>query len=846
MKTIRAAIFFLVFLSWMPLHAGTSAPGDTKPASPVAATPPAAAPKEDLPSVPAPQFPRAQSKLDGWKQTLDQVEAALRPRVIDNAKLNDLRDQAAAAQSGARELISGITPRLDAATERAAELAPNPEATAPQSDDVKLERAKLVAEVAARQGIIQQAKLINVRAQQSIDRVSDRRRTIFNDSVLQRSASLINPTFWITAAAAVPLAAGHLIDLLSNWGRLLVSEPLRAGSGFVIAAIVVLGFFLSPGRRWWSRWTTRDPEVANPSALRKTGSAAAIVLVDTALTAVALLVLYQALMALGVLPDDVSPIVRALFLGITFGFFFVRLTIAVLAPGRPTWRLIELDNGAADGVVSFSVLLAMVIASGVVLDATNLAIAAPVEITIASQGVVAIAKALLFMGALRVAAGPEVDDETAAPLSAKKSAWHLLIPVGWVMATAAILGPLGGYVAFGRFVAIEMVVLVAVLMSFVLLSRFAAVLIGATFAFHGTIGRFLRQTAGLGSGAVRQIAAVLGGLIQLSLIGLAAFFVLTTWGVQSDDVVTSMSSAFFSFKIGNITISPSAILGAIAVLIIGIVATRALTSWLEERFLPETNLDVGVRSSIGTGAGYVGVILAALIALSYVGLNLQNVAIVAGALSVGIGFGLQSIINNFVSGLILLVERPIKIGDRIEVGTRMGVVKRINVRATEIATYDNLSVIVPNADLISGQVVNWMHGSYSARLSVPVGTSYDADPDQVIKTLLDIVAHHPRALKSPEPFAILGNFGADALEFTVFFHVAHIGIDAGAANEVRLEILKRFRKEGINLPNPQRELHVRDLDRIEALVRELAGVERSSDSAIEERGSIPIRKKSQR
>ena len=263
-----------------------------------------------------------------------------------------------------------------------------------------------------------------------------------------------------------------------------------------------------------------------------------------------------------------------------------------------------------------------------------------------------------------------------------------------------------------------------------------------------------------------------------------------------------MSSAFFSFKIGNITISPSAILGAIAVLIVGIVATRALKRWLEERFLPETNLDVGVRSSIGTGAGYVGVILAALIALSYVGLNLQNVAIVAGALSVGIGFGLQSIINNFVSGLILLVERPIKVGDRIEVGTRMGVVKRINVRATEIATYDNLSVIVPNADLISGQVVNWMHGSYSARLSVPVGTSYDADPDQVIKILLDIVAHHPRALKSPEPFAILGNFGADALEFTVFFHVAHIGIDAGAANEVRLEILKRFRKEEIEPSKP--------------------------------------------
>lgn len=179
-------------------------------------------------------------------------------------------------------------------------------------------------------------------------------------------------------------------------------------------------------------------------------------------------------------------------------------------------------------MVSFSVLLAMVIAVGVVVDAINLAIGAPVELSVASQGMVAIAKALLFMGALRVTAATEADDETTARPSGKRSAWRLLIPVGWVMATAALLAPLGGYVAFGRFVTIEMVVLVAVLMSYVLLSRFAAVLIGATFAFHGAIGRFLRQIAGLGSGTVRQIAAVLGGLIQLSLIGLTAFFVLTT------------------------------------------------------------------------------------------------------------------------------------------------------------------------------------------------------------------------------------------------------------------------------------------------------------------------------
>jgi potassium efflux system protein len=825
---VLRAVFYLalVLLPCAPLHAATPAPAPAVSKDTAAPPAPAAAPEaadEKLPAVPPPQFLRTQSKLDGWKQTLDEIEPALRTRGTPDATLAKLRDQAAAAQSGARDLIGSVTPRLEAATTKAAQLAPDPKAKTPQSDDVKLERAKLLAEVAARQSIIQQAKLINVRAQQSLDMISDRRRTIFADSVLQRSASLINPSFWMAVAAAVPPATGRLIDLVSDWGNLLSSQPLRAALGFAVIGLVLLGFFLSPWRRWQSRWTSRDPAIANPSVLRKTSAAAAIVLDGAAIPGIAFFLLYQAIVALGILPDRMSSVVEALFFAITFAFFFVRLTNAVLAPDRPSWRLIGLDDAAANGIMPIAVLLGFVIAIGAALGATNAAIGAPVELSVASQGVTAIAKALLFMAALRVAAGAETDDDETAAATAKRSAWRLLIPVGWAMAVVALLAPLAGYVAFGRFLSNEMIVVVAVLMTTVLLSQFVDALITATFAFHGRIGRFLRQTAGLGSSAVRQISAVLAGFVQLALIGIAAFVVLTTWGVRSEDVVGSVSSAFFSLTIGNFTISPSAILGAIVVLIVGMAATRAIQRWLEGRFLPETSLDIGVRSSIRTGAGYIGVILAVIVALSYVGLNLQNVAIVAGALSVGIGFGLQSIINNFVSGLILLVERPIKVGDRIEVGARMGVVKRINVRATEIVTYDNLSVIVPNGELVSGQVVNWMHGSFSARLSVMVGTSYDADPDKVIAILLDIVAGNQRALKSPEPFAILGKFGADSLEFTVFFHVGNIGVDSGAANEVRLEILKRFRKEGIEMPFAQRDLHLRDIDRLEALVRQVAG-----------------------
>jgi small-conductance mechanosensitive channel len=833
-----AVLFALALTPSAAIQAATPAPTPAAPAAKAAESPAATAPaapatppaKEVLPSVPAPTYPSAIASLNGWKQTLDSAEWQLQLGMTDETRLNQIRDEVTEAQTGARDLIASTTPRLNEATARAAELAPDEKDTTPQSDEVKLERAKLLAEISARQSIVQQANLINVRAQQSLDLVSERRRARFTDTVFKRSPSLINPSFWMSVAAAIPPATTRLIELASRWIGVMTDQPLRAASGFAIAVVVLLGFFLSPWRRWQARWTTRDAVITEPTALRKTSSAAVIVLANTLIPGTCLLVLYQALVALGVLPDEISAIARPLFVVITFAFFFYSLATATLAPERPAWRLIDLDDEVVGKLVPVAALLGIAACFGVLLQGLNRAIGAPAELSAASEGLVALTKAFLFMAALRITAhtGNEYDKEEESTAAAvKRSAWRLLIPLGWLLAATAVLGPLAGFVSFGGFVAGEMILVVVVLMAAVLLSRFADALIASTFSYYGTVGRFLRQTAGLSSPAVRQIAALLNGFVQLVLIGFAVFVVLATWGINSDDVFGSLSSAFFGFSIGKFTISPSAILGAIFVLIIGIAATRAIQGWLESRFLPETNLDLGVRSSIRTGVGYIGIILATIVALSYVGLNLQNIAIVAGALSVGIGFGLQSIINNFVSGLILLVERPIKVGDRIEVGTRMGVVKRINVRATEIATYDNVSVIVPNADLISGQVVNWMHGSYTARLSVNVGTSYTADADHVIAVLLDIVNGHPRALKSPEPFAILGNFGADALEFTVFFHVANIGADAGVANDVRLEIFRRFRKEGIEIPFAQRDLHIRDLDRIEAMVRSVSGGSRS-------------------
>ncbi|MDZ4369427.1 MAG: DUF3772 domain-containing protein, partial [Afipia sp.] len=269
------------------LHAATPAPTPAAPAAKGAESPAAAAPapappaKEALPEVPAPTYPSAVASLNGWKQTLDSVEWLMQLGITDEARLTQIRDQITEAQKGARDLIASMTQGLNEATERAAGLAPGEKDTTPQSDDVKLERAKLLAEISARQSIVQQANLINVRAQQSLDLISERRRARFTDTVFKRSPSLINPSFWVRVAEEIPPATNRLIELASRWVGVMTEQPLRAASGFAIAVVVLLGFFLSPWRRWQARWTTRDAVITEPSALRKTSSAAVIVLANT-------------------------------------------------------------------------------------------------------------------------------------------------------------------------------------------------------------------------------------------------------------------------------------------------------------------------------------------------------------------------------------------------------------------------------------------------------------------------------------------------------------------------------------------------------------------------------------
>ncbi len=776
--------------------------------------------------------------VETWQRILDQVEVTIAQPGLTKSALAEARRQVAAVSAAAAQA------RVDAEAEgrplhdQLAALGPPPEkGQPPEAPEVARLRSKLTQDIGAVETRIKQAELAIARAnslQIGIARVG---REMLAERLFTRGPSPLS--LYSLGAAAVQ--AAQVVLLLANapleWWRSTgpgnVNPVDIAWLGLAAIFTVIAAW---PLRRWLLPRYGRARALEQPSYARRVLAAIAEGVARGLLPAAGLVVLAALLVGGEIATGRLAQMASGLLAGIIIFLLTSSLAHAALAPTAPAWRLVpfgaEASRALSRRLTALSGVAAVAAALGIALNGID---PRPQELIDLLRLLLDSAGAILCLTLLDRRLWQK---DSMAPLAEQDGSPHAAIVYSerpasgswhWpllrlLVAAALIAAPVLAVAGYGNlaFHIVSRTVLTGVLAGVVFLTRgLLRELVIALLAPGRASSAWLRHALALTDQGAKFLIFWLSGALDLLLALPALVLLLLLWGVPTDALGLWGGQMLTEIRIGNVRFSLTDLALAVLVFVVVLAATRLVQRALTEKILPQTRLDVGVRHSLSAVVGYVGFLVAAAFAVSTLGLNLSNLALIAGALSVGIGFGLQNIVGNFVSGLVLLIERPVKVGDWVVVGEHEGFVTRISVRATEIETFKRASVIVPNSALLSGAVVNWTHRDKFGRVDVPVSAAYGSDTERVREVLLACAKAHDQVLAWPEPYVLYKNFGENALEFELRGYIADVENIFQVASDLHFAVDREFRAAGIEMPFPQRELRLRN---VEELARAIAGL----------------------
>ncbi len=717
----------------------------------------------------------------------------------DDAARQALRVRAQAVQATAADAVRVLTPEMALVRARVTELG----ATTPgvvEAPEIRQQRRLLAQSQSALDSAIKRARLIGVEAKQQIDDIGAAEAEELGQQLSEKSPSPLSPTLWTAIVDHLPRDTARLNRFAAGGARQFVqrfdSRAATIALAGLLAALVLLWPVRGALHRMGRGYATNH---APGGRIRRSAYALWLVVIGTLLPGFAALALVTSLRWSALLSTPWNTLASS-FVGLSFFTAFLSsLGGALLLRAQPTWRLLPIGDTAAQRLRPYTWAAAALIFAGQLLIAGNVLIGASAAASTAANALIAvlhlglIASVLMALGRLRAAALPDPEKP------ARNSVLAIVALLVWIAVVVALVATLIGYVNFGLKIGQWMLWGAIVGATLYLLMTFTDDASRAALSSTNRIGRTANSGFGVGNRTVDQIGVLVSAALRLVLIMLAIGAVMAPFGAGVTSVFELFGTVAGGVTIGEVTISPGAVLRSFVVLFVALAIMRGLQHWLVNSYLPTTAMDAGAQNSVTMVARYAGIIAAVLWALAALGIGMEKLAVVLGALSVGIGFGLQAITQNFVSGLILLAERPVKIGDWVRIGNQEGDVKRINVRSTEIQVADRSTLIVPNSELITKTIQNMTLAAPIGRIQLQFSVPLESDIDAVRTMLFAAFAEKPEVLDDPEVKVFIDSIDAGRVKLNCFAYVASPRDTYPVRSDLLFTLLRQFREAGIDL-----------------------------------------------
>jgi len=836
----RCAVVCSFIAIFAIMSAGAMA--QSSPALPGVPQAPAAAVQQAAPAAPAATAPKINTaeiikranqsigvdidaKIKSWHTDLDRIEQALHNPKIEYKDLNENRAGLLKLRADAEEFWSKLEPALNSANEEVQALPAAPaQGQPPEMEQAAAARADANAYLAYLASARASLDATQNRINKLIGAILDIRRARVTNTLFTRTAGVYSPATWQGLPEQAVQVEEKVRHSIADWWRVQDHDQVLPLVGIAFALWLGLSVLGLIGLRKLRHF---DGE---PPFWRRASTAAGVIVLRSLPTVLPLVFLYNAVDQVQAIPNDIGWIFYSAARSIIIVVVVNALIATALSPSDHRWRLIPASNAAA--VRISGLILTLVLIYGVAMFVlTNVFIMkAPDSLKLAVSLPSVAAVSLLIFAILKTPLRQEPSEGSPS------ISWlHAIrLPV-WLVALAILLTGVSGYLALSRFIAQQLIVTGTILAIVYLLLLWAEGVAQAIGDESSAVGSWLSSTAGLDETRRQRLAVPVSLLLKFAVLLSAIPLILNQWQFPWADILEWYRQLFFGFRIGNTQVSLAALLASIVVFILGYFAAKFFQQWLDNQILKPAGLSGGLRDSIRTGVGYIGVFAAALIALSYAGFNLSNFAIVAGAFSVGIGFGLQSVVNNFVSGLILLAERPIKVGDLVVVGGEEGYVRKISVRSTEIETFDGANVLIPNSFFVSEKVKNWTLRNNTGRVTIQARVAYGSDPRKVKAILLEVAKAHHGVMRTPAPLVDFDEFGTGALNFKLYAFVYDLNSSGSVRTDLHIAILDAFDAAGIIIPSQRTDVALRDIDWLKDAIR--LYVENATEGRLSANGS---------